>query len=101
MIPRPDPSIVGAATATDARIYGIISVSAENVPDPHADTVKMSSQQADALEAAHMLDLAEGLKRRLLADSKFDDAFLVEWLISEIGRHADAMLAERAKRGGA
>ncbi len=90
MIPRPDPN----QPATDKRVYGYVA-------DPHADTVKMTSQQADALEAAHMLDLAEGLKRRLLADSKFDDAFLVEWLISEIGRHADAMLAERAKRGGA
>ncbi len=72
MIPRPDPN----APATDKRVYGVV--------DPHADTVKMSSQQADALEAAHMLELADDLKRRLLADSKFDDAFLVGWLMGEV-----------------
>ncbi len=74
MIPRPDPN----QPATDKRVYGVV--------DPHADTVKMSSQQADALEAAHMLDLAEDLKRRLLAASKFDDAFLVGWLMGEVRR---------------
>ncbi len=84
MIPRPDPSIVGAATATDARIYGIISVSAENVPDPHADTVKMTGRQADAMERDYMLAKAHELKQLLLDIGRPDRACIVGWLIGQV-----------------